>query len=221
MTTVYSMPSCSSSFIPYPHADPKNVIFLRDAKKRLKRPSADLTTTGSKAAPRSDPARSAVPSGYVCLKPRPQAEFSHKGGAASVCAMMAGGAAERLVFGDCIGIRTDWWIPTRSATPSTALVPQRKVGFPIPNAGLLLGFQGMRTARREGISSPFSDARGCTSPQNSGRQKGAGFLGSKNASHPINAMLNYAYVVEAGRLAKALAARGLALQIAYTKGHSV
>jgi CRISPR/Cas system-associated endonuclease Cas1 len=34
------------------------------------------------------------------------------------------------------------------------------------------------------------------------RQKGAGFLGSKNASHPINAMLNDAYVVEAGRLAK-------------------
>jgi CRISPR-associated protein Cas1 len=47
------------------------------------------------------------------------------------------------------------------------------------------------------------------------RQKGAGFLGSKNASHPINAMLNYAYVVEAGRLAKALAARGLALQIGF------
>jgi CRISPR-associated protein Cas1 len=45
------------------------------------------------------------------------------------------------------------------------------------------------------------------------RQKGAGFLGSKNASHPINAMLNYAYVVEAGRLAKA--ARGLVLQIGY------
>src|SRR5271166_5650095 len=60
------------------------------------------------------------------------------------------------------------WIPTRSATPSTALVPQRKVGFPIPNAGLLLGFQGTKTARREGISSPFSDAGGCTSPQNSG-----------------------------------------------------
>src|SRR5271165_6380118 len=60
------------------------------------------------------------------------------------------------------------WIPTRSATPSTALVPQRKVGFPIPNAGLLLGFQGTKTARREGISSPFSDAEGCTSPQNSG-----------------------------------------------------
>jgi hypothetical protein len=61
-----------------------------------------------------------------------------------------------------------WWIPTRSATPSTALVPQRKVGFPIPNAGLLPGFQGTKTARREGISSPFSDAGGCTSPQNSG-----------------------------------------------------
>src|SRR5271167_2011942 len=62
------------------------------------------------------------------------------------------------------------WIPTRSATPSTALVPQRKVGFPIPNAGLLLGFQGTKTARRGGISSPFSDAGGCTSPQNSGGQ---------------------------------------------------
>ena len=47
------------------------------------------------------------------------------------------------------------------------------------------------------------------------RQKGAQFLGSKHASHPINAMLNYAYVVEAGRLAKALAARGLALQIGF------
>src|SRR5271157_1588725 len=64
--------------------------------------------------------------------------------------------------------RAPGWIPTRSATPSTALVPQRKVGFPIPNAGLLLGFQGTKTARREGISSPFSDAGGCTSPQNSG-----------------------------------------------------
>src|ERR1700678_959435 len=25
-----------------------------------------------------------------------------------------------------------WWIPTRDATPSTALVPQEKAGFPIP-----------------------------------------------------------------------------------------
>jgi hypothetical protein len=33
---------------------------------------------------------------------------------------------------------------------------------------LLLGFEGTKTARREGISSPFSDARGCTSRRNSG-----------------------------------------------------
>ena len=43
------------------------------------------------------------------------------------------------------------------------------------------------------------------------RQKGAQFLGSKHASHPINAMLNCAYVVEAGRLARALTAAGFAL----------
>ena len=47
------------------------------------------------------------------------------------------------------------------------------------------------------------------------RNKGASFLGNKHASHPINAMLNYCYIVEAGRLAKALAARGLALPIGY------
>jgi hypothetical protein len=50
------------------------------------------------------------------------------------------------------------WIPARDATPSTALVPQEKAGFPIPNPRLLLGFQGTKTARREGTSSPFSDA---------------------------------------------------------------
>jgi CRISP-associated protein Cas1 len=53
------------------------------------------------------------------------------------------------------------------------------------------------------------------------RQKGAGFLGSKHASHPINAMLNYAYVIEAGRLAKALAARGLSLQIGYLRSDKI
>jgi hypothetical protein len=53
---------------------------------------------------------------------------------------------------------TGWWILTRGATPSTALVPQQKVGFPITNPRLLLGFQRTKTARREGISSPFSDA---------------------------------------------------------------
>ena len=47
------------------------------------------------------------------------------------------------------------------------------------------------------------------------RQKGARFLGSKHASHPINAMLNYAYVVEAGRLARALTAAGFALPIGF------
>ena len=47
-----------------------------------------------------------VPLGYVWLEPSPQAQFSHQCGAASICAMMAGGAAERLVFGDCLGIRT-------------------------------------------------------------------------------------------------------------------
>src|SRR5271167_4681684 len=75
---------------------------------------------------------------------------------------------DALQFSDQSGLINTGWIPKRSATPSTALVPQRKVGFPIPNAGLLLGFQGTKTARREGISSPFSDAGGCTSPQNSG-----------------------------------------------------
>ena len=47
------------------------------------------------------------------------------------------------------------------------------------------------------------------------RNKGAAFLGNQHASHPINAMLNYAYIVEAGRLAKALAAEGLCLSIGY------
>jgi CRISPR-associated protein Cas1 len=68
-------------------------------------------------------------------------------------------------------------------------------------------------------SSGLREAKGGNLPRTwlrfANRQKGAGFLGSKNASHPINAMLNYAYVVEAGRLAKALAARGLVLQIGY------
>jgi CRISPR-associated endonuclease Cas1 len=51
------------------------------------------------------------------------------------------------------------------------------------------------------------------------RNKSASFLGNKHASHPINAMLNYCYIVEAGRLAKALAARGLALPIGYLHSH--
>ena len=47
------------------------------------------------------------------------------------------------------------------------------------------------------------------------RNKGAAFLGNQHASHPINAMLNYCYIVEAGRLAKALASQGLCLSIGY------
>jgi CRISPR-associated endonuclease Cas1 len=50
------------------------------------------------------------------------------------------------------------------------------------------------------------------------RNKGAAFLGNQHASHPINAMLNYAYIVEAGRLAKALAGQGLCLSIGYLHG---
>jgi hypothetical protein len=42
-----------------------------------------------------------------------------------------------------------------------------KSGLPFRPPGLLLGFQGTKTARRERISSP-SVTPGCTSPQNSG-----------------------------------------------------
>ena len=47
------------------------------------------------------------------------------------------------------------------------------------------------------------------------RGRGAEFLGNKRASHPISAMINYCIVVEAGRLARALAGHGLALQIGF------
>jgi CRISPR-associated endonuclease Cas1 len=47
------------------------------------------------------------------------------------------------------------------------------------------------------------------------RNRGAKFLGNQHARHPINAMLNYCYVVEAGRLARALHARGMALSIGF------
>jgi hypothetical protein len=44
-------------------------------------------------------------------------------------------------------------------------------GFPFRTPAFCSVFQGTKTARREGISSPFSDAGGCTSPQNSGTGK--------------------------------------------------
>lgn len=47
------------------------------------------------------------------------------------------------------------------------------------------------------------------------RGKGPEFLGNKHASHPISAMINYCVVVEAGRLARALAGAGMALQIGF------
>ncbi len=50
------------------------------------------------------------------------------------------------------------------------------------------------------------------------RGKGAEFLGNKHASHPISAMINYCVVVEAGRLARALAGEGMALQIGFLHG---
>jgi hypothetical protein len=47
------------------------------------------------------------------------------------------------------------------------------------------------------------------------RQKGAQFLRSRHAAHPINATLNYCYVVKARRLARAFTAIGLALPIGF------
>src|SRR5208282_3643648 len=47
------------------------------------------------------------------------------------------------------------------------------------------------------------------------RDGAAGGGSPQHASHPINAMLNYAYVVEAGRLVRALAARGLVLPLGF------
>ena len=48
--------------------------------------------------------------------------------------------------------------------------------------------------------------------------KARSFLGNKHASHPISAMINYCVVVEAGRLARALAGEGMALQIGFLHG---
>jgi hypothetical protein len=95
------------------------------------------------------------------------------------------------------------WIPTRSATPSTALVPQRKVGFPIPNPRLLLGFQGTKSARREGISSPFSDAGGCTSPQNSGGSRPQDWRGPHD--HHPNIHMRWGNSAEKRRWMRSLA----------------
>jgi CRISPR/Cas system-associated endonuclease Cas1 len=47
------------------------------------------------------------------------------------------------------------------------------------------------------------------------RNKGPEFLGNQHAAHPISAMINYCVVVEAGRLARALAGEGMALSIGF------
>ncbi len=62
-----------------------------------------------------------------------------------------------------------------------------------------------RHAHRNRLRAAFRESTGAAETK----------AGPKNASHPINAMLNYAYVVEAGRLARALAARGLHLSIGF------
>lgn len=76
-------------------------------------------------------------------------------------------------------------------------------------------FRDMGLRQRKGGNLPRSWMR---YPQrNRGRpafREGVGG-GPENASHPINAMLNYAYVVEAGRLARALTARGLILPLGF------
>ena len=51
--------------------------------------------------------------------------------------------------------------------PSTALVPQRKVGFPIPNAPCF--GSGAKTARREEYRAPSVTPGVALHPQNSGR----------------------------------------------------
>ena len=66
------------------------------------------------------------------------------------------------------------------------------------------GFEGAQGRKSAAIRVRFAQ-----------RGKGNAFFGPKHAAHPINAMLNYCYIVEAGRLAKALAAQGLALPIGY------
>ena len=76
-------------------------------------------------------------------------------------------------------------------------------------------FRDMGLRERKGGNLPRSWMR---YPQrNKGRpayREGVGG-GPENASHPINAMLNYAYIVEAGRLARALTARGLILSLGF------
>jgi CRISP-associated protein Cas1 len=81
-------------------------------------------------------------------------------------------------------------------------------------------FRDVGLRERKGGNLPRSWMR--FPPRSAGRpafHEGVGEASSKSspqhASHPINAMLNYANVVEAGRLARALTARGLILPLGF------
>ena len=150
-----------------PHSGPRRGLASRAARCRGRRGIAKIWSGQQDLNLRPEvPKTSALPG---CAIPRFFARVAIMRGE-------CGQGRPRVLHGHVCTRTASGWIPTRSATPSTALVPQRKVGFLIPNAGLLRSFQGTKTARREGISSPFSDAGGCTSPQNSGRAIGASRL---------------------------------------------
>ena len=68
-----------------------------------------------------------------------------------------------------------------------------------PRKGARLARSWLRFAQRNKGSRAFREAGG----------------GPRSATHPISAALNYSYVVEAGRLARALATRGLNLELGF------
>ena len=80
-----------------------------------------------------------------------------------------------------------WWILTRSATPSIALLHRqihRQKSVPVSNPQLPPDFEGKQSAWQEGISSRFNEVGRCTSRQNSGlaqREKAEIFFG--DAAH--------------------------------------
>ena len=66
---------------------------------------------------------------------------------------------------------TGWWILTRSATPSIALLHRqihRQKSVPVSNPQLPPDFEGKQSAWQKGISSRFNEVGRCTSRQNSG-----------------------------------------------------
>ena len=112
----------------------------------------------------------------------------------------------------CLAVsHTDW-----ATAQARSRLPGRRPRYSPPHrpaariaAAYWRAFRDLGLRERKGGDLPRSWLRFAN------RQKGVQFLGSKHASHPINAMLNYAYVVEAGRLARALTAAGFALPIGF------